>query len=63
MTALATAVGAVIYAYYADIGCDPLASKQIGNPSQIVPFYIMDVLGYPGIPGLFMASLTAAALR
>ncbi|KAL5004656.1 hypothetical protein ScPMuIL_018112, partial [Solemya velum] len=55
--------GLVAYAYYHTIGCDPLASKQIKNPNQIVPFMVMDIFREaPGMPGLFMASVMSASL-
>ena len=28
-------LGIVVFAYYYEIGCDPLASKQISNPNQV----------------------------
>ena len=30
---------------------------------QLLPYYVMDRLNYPGIPGLFLACLFAGALR
>jgi len=35
MNVLVSMVGLVIYAYYADIGCDPLRSKLISNSNQV----------------------------
>ena len=32
---VASIVGAVIYAYYADKGCDPLAAGILSNPNQV----------------------------
>ncbi|XP_052784824.1 sodium-dependent multivitamin transporter-like [Mya arenaria] len=60
---LAGIEGIIAYAYYDVIGCDPLKSKQITNPNQIVPYMVMDIFqGFKGMPGLFMASLFSASL-
>lgn len=32
---LATLEGAVAYAYFTSLGCDPLKSKKISNPNQV----------------------------
>ncbi|XP_046460580.1 sodium-coupled monocarboxylate transporter 1-like isoform X1 [Daphnia pulex] len=54
-------VGLVMYSRYFD--CDPLTSQVINKADQIVPFYVMDVLGdYPGLPGLFVAGILSGAL-
>ncbi|GFR79277.1 sodium-coupled monocarboxylate transporter 1 [Elysia marginata] len=55
--------GVVVYSYFNHKGCDPLASKQISNPNQLVPFTVMDMFSnVPGMPGLFLASLFSASL-
>jgi len=54
--------GMVIYAYYASIGCDPLASGIIDNPNQLIAYFVMDRLAIPGIPGLFLACLFSGSL-
>lgn len=60
---LAIIEGIIAYGYYDTVGCDPLASKQIANPNQIMPFMVMDIFeGLPGLPGLFMAALFSASL-
>ncbi|XP_060588532.1 sodium-dependent multivitamin transporter-like, partial [Ruditapes philippinarum] len=60
---LAGIEGIVAYAYYDTLGCDPLKSKQIKNPNQIIPYMVMDIFrNLPGMPGLFMASLFSASL-
>ncbi len=42
-----------------------LKLKQvIDKADQIVPFFVMDVLGdFPGLPGLFVAGIFSGALR
>jgi sodium-coupled monocarboxylate transporter 8/12 len=41
-----------------------LCFKVINKADQIVPYYVMDVLGdYPGLPGLFVAGILSGALR
>ncbi|XP_069104824.1 sodium-coupled monocarboxylate transporter 1-like [Argopecten irradians] len=55
--------GIVVYAYYHTMGCDPLKSKQLSNPNQLIPFMVMDIFhSLPGMPGLFIASLFSASL-
>ncbi|XP_046548474.1 sodium-coupled monocarboxylate transporter 1-like [Haliotis rubra] len=54
--------GIIIFAYYAQKGCDPLSDSKVSNPNQLVPYFVMEVLGYPGLPGLFMSSLFSGAL-
>ena len=51
-----------MFAVYA--GCDPMATGDIKKPDQILPFYVDDKLAkWQGIPGMFIASLYAGALR
>ncbi|XP_014778892.1 sodium-coupled monocarboxylate transporter 2 isoform X1 [Octopus bimaculoides] len=59
---LACITGIVVFSFYATKGCDPLTSKQIENTNQIIPYFVMEVLGYPGLPGLFIACLFSGAL-
>ncbi|XP_064614602.1 LOW QUALITY PROTEIN: sodium-coupled monocarboxylate transporter 1-like [Liolophura sinensis] len=62
MMTLTCLSGVVIFSYYAQKGCDPLASGEIKNSNQIAPYFVMEVLGYPGLPGLFVACLFSGAL-
>ncbi|XP_061171925.1 sodium-coupled monocarboxylate transporter 1-like [Saccostrea echinata] len=60
---LATLEGAVAYAFFSSLGCDPLKSKKISNPNQVVPFMVLEIFKEaPGMAGLFMASLFSASL-
>ncbi|XP_053383230.1 sodium-coupled monocarboxylate transporter 1-like [Mercenaria mercenaria] len=55
--------GLSVFAYYSFRGCDPLASGQISNPNQIIPFTILEMFhNLHGMPGLFIAALAAASL-
>ena len=55
--------GLSIFAYFSSIGCDPLASGQVKNLNQIIPFTMLELFHeYPGLPGLFIAALAAASL-
>ncbi|CAH1796926.1 unnamed protein product [Owenia fusiformis] len=54
--------GLVIFAYYANKGCDPIGAGYITNPNQLLPYFVMDVLGVPGLPGLFVACLFSGSL-
>ncbi|CAL1301301.1 unnamed protein product [Larinioides sclopetarius] len=60
---LACVAGLVIYAHF--YKCDPLtaSNKPISAADQLLPFYIIKVLGgYPGLPGLCICGVFAAAL-
>ena len=55
--------GVTIYAYYAMKRCDPLGSNRIDGINEIVPVAILDLFSsLPGLSGLFIASLSSAAL-
>ncbi|KAH3788942.1 hypothetical protein DPMN_167106 [Dreissena polymorpha] len=55
--------GLVAYAYFSQKGCDPVASKQISNPNQIMPYLVRDLFAsVPGITGLFLSALCSASL-
>lgn len=54
--------GMLIYASYHT--CDPLTTQLARAKDQLLPLYVMDVLGeLPGLPGLFVAGVFSAALR
>lgn len=55
--------GIVVFAYYVEQGCDPYTNDDVSNSNQIIPYFVMETLGYPGIPGLFVACLFSGALR
>jgi uncharacterized membrane-anchored protein len=55
--------GIVMFAYYAQKGCDPLTSDKVSNSNQLIPYFVMEVLGYPGLPGLFISCLFSGAHR
>ncbi|CAL1546439.1 unnamed protein product [Lymnaea stagnalis] len=60
---LAQYEGIVAFSYYTVKRCDPFESKQINDPNQIIPYFVMDIFeGLPGMPGLFLASLFSASL-
>lgn len=59
---LSWVVGMVIYAVYEH--CDPLSYGYIKNLDEILPFYVEDRFSFfPGLLGLFMATLFNGALR
>jgi hypothetical protein len=54
--------GLSIFAVYA--GCDPITLGFISRKDQILPYFIMDYLGFlQGIPGLFVACLICGTMR
>lgn len=59
---LAISAGAVVLAYYSKIGCDPLETNAINSPNQIIPYFLVDAVGIPGFPGLFLAAIVASSL-
>ncbi|CAH1790095.1 unnamed protein product [Owenia fusiformis] len=54
--------GIVCFAYYQDKGCDPLKAGFVDNSNQLIPYFVMEVLDYPGLPGLFISCLFSGSL-
>ncbi|NWI16565.1 SC5A8 protein, partial [Crypturellus soui] len=53
--------GLVLYSIYKD--CDPWTSKKISAPDQLMPYLVLDIFdGFPGMPGLFVASAYSGTL-
>ncbi|XP_014671167.1 PREDICTED: sodium-coupled monocarboxylate transporter 1-like [Priapulus caudatus] len=60
-TVLLMLMGLAAYAKYHD--CDPMLSHNIDKKDQLVPYFVLDTLGFVrGLPGLFVASCFSAAL-
>uniref|UniRef100_L7LZS8 Putative sodium/solute symporter n=1 Tax=Rhipicephalus pulchellus TaxID=72859 RepID=L7LZS8_RHIPC len=58
---LSSLAGLLVYVKYAL--CDPVAAHQISTEDQLLPYFVMDVLGkMTGVPGLFVAGIFAASL-
>ncbi|CAF2681530.1 unnamed protein product [Rotaria sp. Silwood2] len=58
---LSSLIGVIIYAYYAD--CDPYTTKKLQEIDQIVPYFVMEVLGdKKGLPGVFLACVFSGTL-
>ncbi|XP_050390983.1 sodium-coupled monocarboxylate transporter 1 isoform X2 [Patella vulgata] len=58
---LSCLIGTVIYAFYRT--CDPKTFNLITASDQLLPLFVMDVLGHiPGLPGLFVACIFSGAL-
>ncbi|CAF3488944.1 unnamed protein product [Rotaria sordida] len=61
MLFLCASVGCLLYAKYNQ--CDPLQAKLISKPDQLYPLFIIETLGrFPGLTGLFIASVLSASL-
>lgn len=62
MLCLVCYMGLVIFANYHK--CDPYRAGIINRPDEILPFFVAQSLGndYPGLPGLFVASVFSASL-
>ncbi|CAF2832658.1 unnamed protein product [Rotaria sp. Silwood2] len=53
--------GCLIYAKYNQ--CDPLRAKSISRADQLYPLFVSETLGkYPGLTGIFIASVLSATL-
>ncbi|XP_021348273.1 sodium-dependent multivitamin transporter-like isoform X2 [Mizuhopecten yessoensis] len=60
---LACGEGLVAYAYFTSKGCDPLESKQVPNPNQLLPYMVVDIFrNFPGMSGMFLAAVVSASL-
>ncbi|XP_012938806.2 sodium-coupled monocarboxylate transporter 2 [Aplysia californica] len=54
-------IGIVMFAFYAD--CDPLSFGLIEKTDQLLPLFVMDILGdLRGIPGLFVSCVFSGNL-
>ncbi|XP_071442258.1 sodium-coupled monocarboxylate transporter 1-like [Hetaerina americana] len=54
-------IGMMIYSSYKD--CDPMSAKMVERSDQLLPLYVMDVMGdYPGLPGLFVACVFSTSI-
>ncbi|XP_078619973.1 sodium-dependent multivitamin transporter-like [Branchiostoma floridae x Branchiostoma japonicum] len=52
--------GLIIHARYH--GCDPLKNGIVARSDQLLPYYVMEVLDIPGLPGLFISGIFSGAL-
>ncbi|XP_041364434.1 sodium-coupled monocarboxylate transporter 1-like [Gigantopelta aegis] len=58
---LSCMIGIIMYAFYTH--CDPLSFQLISATDQLLPLFVMDVLGpVTGMPGIFIASIFSGAL-
>lgn len=54
--------GLLLYNKYMD--CDPMIANIIKNQDQILPLYVMELVGFiPGLCGLFISGIFSAGLR
>ncbi|KZC08682.1 Sodium-coupled monocarboxylate transporter 2 [Dufourea novaeangliae] len=61
IVSLSCYTGIVVFAAFYD--CDPVITKQINKPDQLLPFFVMQMAdSIPGLPGLFVAGVFSAAL-
>ncbi|XP_045187276.2 sodium-coupled monocarboxylate transporter 2-like [Mercenaria mercenaria] len=55
--------GLLLYAYFVNEECGPIAAGKIGNANQLMPYFVMHVLNdVPGLGGIFIAALFSGAL-
>ncbi|XP_046565872.1 sodium-coupled monocarboxylate transporter 2-like [Haliotis rubra] len=58
-----TFLGLVAYSFYTVQGCDPFKAGYLQNRNQLVPYFMMEMFqGFPGMPGLFLATIFSTAL-
>lgn len=58
---IAVVTGIVMYAFYAD--CDPLKSQRIQKKDQLIPLFIVDLVGsVPGMAGVLISCAFSASL-
>lgn len=56
-------IGIVMYAYFHTLQCDPVKGGILSNPNQIIIFYIIHIFqDYPGLSGLYLATIFSGAL-
>ncbi|RUS89822.1 hypothetical protein EGW08_002434 [Elysia chlorotica] len=54
-------IGICMFAFYAD--CHPIHYGIIAKSDQLVPLYVMDILGdYSGLPGVFVSCIVSGSL-
>ncbi|XP_003746407.1 sodium-coupled monocarboxylate transporter 2 [Galendromus occidentalis] len=57
---MAFGAGLSVYAYYH--GCDPIGRGFIKSADQLMPYFVLERLNLPGIPGLFVSAVFAGSL-
>ncbi|XP_076436062.1 sodium-coupled monocarboxylate transporter 1-like isoform X2 [Babylonia areolata] len=61
IVSMACFLGVIMFAFYAD--CDPIRFGLIEKSDQLVPLYVMDVLGtLHGLPGIFVSAIVSGSL-
>ncbi|XP_059152872.1 sodium-coupled monocarboxylate transporter 1-like isoform X3 [Physella acuta] len=54
-------IGIVMFAFYVD--CHPITYGLVDKTDQLVPLYVMDILGdFPGLPGVFVSCVVSGSL-
>lgn len=61
LTIVCVYMGMLIFAFYYD--CDPIQAQQVEKPDQLLPLFVMQVMGNRrGMPGLMVAGLLCGTL-
>ncbi|XP_046573228.1 sodium/iodide cotransporter-like [Haliotis rubra] len=61
IVSLCCLVGVVLFAFYKD--CHPLHYNIISNTDELLPLFVMDILGHlPGLPGIFLSCIFSGSL-
>ncbi len=60
---VAVVVGWVLFAYYATTCCDPIKNvDEVDRPDKVLPYFIMEVIDYPTVPGFFFGAVISGSL-
>ncbi|KAL8561649.1 hypothetical protein ACOMHN_001381 [Nucella lapillus] len=61
IVSLCCMIGIVMFAFYAD--CDPISFGVVTKTDQLMPLYVMDILGHlDGLPGIFVSCVVSGSL-
>ncbi|XP_046573233.1 sodium-coupled monocarboxylate transporter 1-like [Haliotis rubra] len=61
VVSLCCMIGVLLFAFYEE--CDPLQFNLVGRTDELVPLFVMDILGHlPGLPGIFLSCVFSGCL-
>ena len=53
----------VTFTYFNDVlGCDPLTSGILGDPNQVIPYFVEQVIKLPGFLGIYYSCLFSGSI-
>ncbi|XP_067675334.1 sodium/iodide cotransporter-like [Haliotis asinina] len=61
VVSLCCMIGVLLFAFYEE--CDPLQFNLVDGKDELVPLFVMDILGHlPGLPGIFLSCVFSGCL-